>query len=174
MYGTSTVCKYTCKVFDFLPISALIDGSVLCIHGGLSTKINTLDQIRMINHRQERPHDGAFYDLLWSDAADIPIWGMSPLGAGWLFGDNPNMVLNRTNNMGLIFSGHQLVRQGNKYIFDHKIVTVWPAPNIGYRCGNLFAIMTFDDKLARDFKVFEEEGREDEEPTLPNLLSYFQ
>lgn len=37
------------------------------MHGGLSPSIQTLDQIRTIDRKQEVPHDGPMCDLLWSD-----------------------------------------------------------------------------------------------------------
>ena len=43
-------------------------------------------QIRVIDRKQEVPHDGAMCDLLWSDPEDIEGWGLSPRGAGYLFG----------------------------------------------------------------------------------------
>jgi diadenosine tetraphosphatase ApaH/serine/threonine PP2A family protein phosphatase len=48
-------------------MAAIIDGSVLCLHGGLSPEVRTLDQIRVIARAQEIPHEGAFCDLMWSD-----------------------------------------------------------------------------------------------------------
>ena len=39
----------------------------LCIHGGLSPEISTLDDIRKINRFQEPPPFGPMCDLLWSD-----------------------------------------------------------------------------------------------------------
>ena len=30
-------------LFDYLPISALVEGSILCVHGGLSPDMKTLD-----------------------------------------------------------------------------------------------------------------------------------
>lgn len=38
----------------------IIDGRVLCVHGGLSPDVRTLDQIRIIARAQEVPHEGAF------------------------------------------------------------------------------------------------------------------
>ena len=40
---------------------------IFCVHGGLSPSINTLDQLRCIDRKQEVPHDGPMCDLLWSD-----------------------------------------------------------------------------------------------------------
>lgn len=39
-------------------------------------------QLRVIDRKQEVPHDGAMCDLLWSDPEDIEGWGLSPRGAG--------------------------------------------------------------------------------------------
>ena len=86
-YGNASVWKSCCQVFDFLALAAIVDGKVLCVHGGLSPEIRTLDQIRVVARAQEIPHEGAFCDLVWSDPEDVDTWAVSPRGAGWLFGD---------------------------------------------------------------------------------------
>ena len=86
-YGNASVWKACCQVFDFLTLAAIIDGKVLCVHGGLSPEIRTLDQIRVVARAQEIPHEGAFCDLVWSDPEEVDTWAISPRGAGWLFGD---------------------------------------------------------------------------------------
>lgn len=60
-------CRYCTEIFDYLSLSAIIDGRIFCVHGGLSPSIQTLDQIRTIDRKQEVPHDGPMCDLLWSD-----------------------------------------------------------------------------------------------------------
>ena len=42
-------------------------GAVLCVHGGLSPLVETVDKIRLLDRKQEVPHEGAMCDLLWSD-----------------------------------------------------------------------------------------------------------
>ena len=78
------------------------------MHGGLSPSINTLDQIRVIDRKQEVPHDGAMCDLMWSDPEDIDGWGLSPRGAGYLFGGDVVAQFNSTNSIELIARAHQV------------------------------------------------------------------
>ena len=81
-YGNTSVWKACCQVFDFMTLGAIVDGKVLCVHGGLSPEIRTLDQVRVVARAQEIPHEGAFCDLVWSDPEDVDTWAVSPRGAG--------------------------------------------------------------------------------------------
>ncbi|ONM20352.1 Serine/threonine-protein phosphatase [Zea mays] len=112
--------------------------------------------IRVIDRKQEVPHDGAMCDLLWSDPEDtVDGWGLSPRGAGFLFGGNVVSSFNHSNNIDYICRAHQLVMEGYKWMFNSKIVTVWSAPNYCYRCGNIAAILELDENLNKQFRVFE-------------------
>lgn len=154
-YGSVNVWRYCTEIFDYLSVSAIIEDRVLCVHGGLSPSISTLDQIRVIDRKQEVPHDGAMCDLLWSDPEDMDGWGLSPRGAGYLFGGNVVQQFNHQNNLDLICRAHQLVMEGYKYMFKETLVTVWSAPNYVYRCGNVAAILELDEHLNKNFQIFE-------------------
>jgi serine/threonine-protein phosphatase PP1-1 len=95
-------------------LGAVVDGQVLCVHGGLSPEIRTLDQIRVIARAQEIPHEGAFCDLVWGDPEDVGTWAVSPRGAGWLFGNKVATEFNHVNGFQLIARAHQLVNEGFK------------------------------------------------------------
>jgi len=153
-YGNANAWKYCTQVFDLLTVAALINGRILCVHGGLSPDIRTLDQIRTINRNQEIPHEGDFCDLMWSDPEDIETWQVSPRGAGWLFGSRVTKEFVTINNLEVIARAHQLVHDGYKFMFDKQLVTVWSAPNYCYRCGNVAAILALDADLKQDFKIF--------------------
>lgn len=174
-YGHDSAWKLCCELFNFLPVGAVIDGRVLCVHAGLSPDIVEIDQMRTIPRMQEVPTEGAFCDLLWSDPEDIETWAVSPRGAGYLFGAKVTKEFNHINNLELICRSHQLVQEGFKYMFpDESLVTVWSAPNYCYRCGNVAAILCFDSNMGREFKLFD--AVPDDHRTVPsnNLsLPYF-
>ncbi|WMV21170.1 hypothetical protein MTR67_014555 [Solanum verrucosum] len=207
-YGNANAWRYCTDVFDYLTLSAIIDGTVcsstqdkhyhlpcflillintslpiqvLCVHGGLSPDVRTIDQIRVIDRNCEIPHEGPFCDLMWSDPEDIETWAVSPRGAGWLFGSrvtsevcklkmliivviivsNKDFVhdlqFNHINKLDLVCRAHQLVQEGLKYMFQDKgLVTVWSAPNYCYRCGNVASILSFNENMEREVKFFSE------------------
>lgn len=111
-------------MFDFLVLAAIVDGEVLCVHGGLSPEIRTIDQIRVVARAQEIPHEGAFCDLVWSDPEDVETWAISPRGAGWLFGDKVATEFNHVNGLKLIARAHQLVNEGYKVSLNRPMFCV--------------------------------------------------
>lgn len=172
-YGNANAWKYCCKVFDYLTIAAIIDDSILCVHGGLSPEIKCIDQIRTIERNQEIPNKGAFCDLVWSDPEDIDAWALSPRGAGWLFGHKVTNQFVELNNLKLICRAHQLVQEGYKYWFDEKLVTVWSAPNYCYRCGNIAAVLSFNDSDTREAKLFKAVPDDMRQFPSKNMTPYF-
>jgi len=154
-FGSVNVWRYCTEIFDYLSLSAIIEDRIFCVHGGLSPSINTLDQIRTIDRKQEVPHEGPMCDLMWSDPEEIDGWGLSPRGAGYLFGGDVVQTFNNMNKLTLIARAHQLVMEGYKPMFNDSLVTVWSAPNYCYRCGNVAAILELDENLTKNYKIFE-------------------
>jgi len=173
-YGSLNVWRYCVEVFDYLSLAALVDGVVLGVHGGLSPNISTLDQIRCIDRKQEVPHEGPMCDLLWSDPEDVSGWGLSPRGAGYLFGGDICKQFNYINGIQFIARAHQLVMEGYKWMFAGSLVTVWSAPNYCYRCGNIASVLELDENLECNFKVFDAAAHEMHHITMRKIApSYF-
>ena len=66
--------KYSEKIYEAclesfcaLPLAALMNKQFLCVHGGLSPELNTLDDLRNLNRFRETPTHGLMCDLMWAD-----------------------------------------------------------------------------------------------------------
>ncbi|KAK6823091.1 Serine/threonine-protein phosphatase PP2A catalytic subunit [Aspergillus parasiticus] len=172
-YGNANVWTYFTDLFDYLPITALIENQILCLHGGLSPSISKLDDIRAIDRVQEPPHSGSMCDLLWSDPDDRDGWGVSPRGAGYTFGQDISESFNHANGLSLVARAHQMVMDGYLWSHDKLVVTVFSAPNYCYRCGNQAAIMEVDDHLNYKFIQFEPSPRNGEPKIQRRTPDYF-
>jgi len=174
LVGSLNVSRYAVGDISLFGWGDFLVPQVLCVHGGLSPDIRTLDQVRTIERLCEIPHEGPFCDLMWSDPEDIETWAVSPRGAGWLFGSQVTAEFNHVNGLDLICRAHQLVQEGLKYMFPEKsLVTVWSAPNYCYRCGNVASILSFDDAMGREVKFFTE-TEENNSMTAPRAaVPYF-
>ena len=154
-YGNSNAWKYFTDLFDYLPLSALVENKIFCLHGGLSPSLDTLDHIRALDRMQELPHEGPMCDLLWSDVEEIEGWAISPRGAGYLFGQDISEKFNYSNDLSLVSRAHQCVMEGYNWAHDKRVVTIFSAPNFCYRSGNQAAIMELDDNLNQTFTRFD-------------------
>ena len=173
-YGNANPWRYLLEVFNHLGLAALIEGKVLCLHGGLSPDIKTIDQIRVIDRFQEIPSEGGFSDLMWSDPEDIKTWGISPRGAGWLFGSEVTSEFNKINGLSLICRAHQLVMEGFKVWFkEENLTTVWSAPNYCYRCGNAASVLQIDDDLSQRYILFGESKNKAKSQNYKKVVPYF-
>jgi serine/threonine-protein phosphatase 2A catalytic subunit len=110
-YGNANIWRFFTDLFDYLPLTALIEQQIFCLHGGLSPTIDTLDQVRALDRFQEVPHEGPMCDLLWSDPDDRSGWGISPRGAGYTFGQDISEQFIYNNHLTMIARAHQLVME---------------------------------------------------------------
>ena len=168
-YGSAMVWRYCTEVFDCLPLAALIDGEVFCVHGGLSPGVQVIEDIQRIERRQEVEQGGVVSELLWSDPDEVTGWCISDRGPGVVFGPDIVAQFNHTNNVEMIARAHQLVMEGYRVVFEGRLVTVWSAPNYCYRCGNVAAILELDEHLTKTYKTFEA-AEQDANGAIPTTI----
>lgn len=172
-YGNPNVWSWFTDLFDYFPLTALVDNKIFCLHGGLSPNVDTLDAIRSLDRVQEVPHEGPMCDLLWSDPDDRTGWGISPRGAGYTFGNDISKTFNDRNGLNFVSRAHQLVMEGYNWSHDRSVVTIFSAPNYCYRCGNQAAIMELDDTCDCTFLQFEPAPRRGEPHVTRRTPEYF-
>ena len=169
-YGFYDECKrrYNLRIwkifsdcFNWLPISAIVNSKILCMHGGLSPDLKELKNIKQIVRPTEVPDKGLLCDLLWSDPdADAEDWAPNNRGISVLF--NENLVENAIDELDidLICRAHQVVESGYEFFAQRQLVTVFSAPNYCGEFDNAGAFMLVNKDLMCGFKVLLPEIKE--------------
>ena len=155
IYGFYDECKrrHTIKLwkvftdcFNCLPIAALVDDKILCMHGGLSPELNKIDTIKNIVRPTDVPDTGLLCDLLWSDPdKEIQEWGENDRGVSFTFGEDVVTKFCNRNDIDLICRAHQVVEDGYEFFCRRQLVTLFSAPNYCGEFDNSGAMMSIDE-----------------------------
>lgn len=164
-HGLQTNCsgkrRYSIKLwktftdcFNCLPIAAIIDERIFCMHGGLSPDLNNMEQIRRIMRPTDIPDIGLLCDLLWSDPEKDTIgWSENDRGISFTFGPDVVTRFLQRHDLELICRAHQVVEDGYDFFSKRQLVTIFSAPNYCGEFDNAGAMMTVDESLLCSFQV---------------------
>ena len=154
-YRSESLYQMFESLFNSIPIAALIQDIIFCVHGGIAQEAMTISSIESINRFVEIPPSGALCDLLWSDPADDDSnFSESTRNTGHKFGSSATNEFFKTNNINLIVRAHETKNDGCCYSQDKKVLTVFSAPN--YEHGNKGGIVVIDNDLIPKFVRFKQ------------------
>ena len=128
------------EMFRALPLAAIVDNSIFCVHGGLSRYITSVESILCVDRFREIDDGGAIADLCWSDPAKIRSYQHNWRGSGCQFGADVTLEFLRSNNLRFVCRAHQCVKEGYQWSHDNRLVTIFSATNY-CGLGNSAAIM---------------------------------
>lgn len=147
--------------FNWLPISAIIENKILCMHGGISPELTSLDCLKKIIRPTEVPDKGLLCDLLWSDPErDVESWAPNQRGISVLFNYNDVNKIIKDLDIDVICRAHQVVENGYEFFARRKLVTIFSAPNYCGEFDNAGAFMSVDKYFVCSFKVLVPEKTE--------------
>jgi serine/threonine-protein phosphatase PP1 catalytic subunit len=165
LYGFYDECKrrYSVKLyrqftdcFNCMPVSAIVGERILCMHGGLSPSLESLDSIRDIRRPTAVPDQGLMCDLLWADPdPDVKGWGENDRGVSYTFGSD--IVDSITSKLGidLVCRGHQVVEDGYEFFAKRKLVTIFSACNYCGEFDNAGGLMSVKDDMMCSFQILQ-------------------
>ncbi|KAI5169791.1 serine/threonine-protein phosphatase 4 catalytic subunit [Pancytospora epiphaga] len=139
-YGDSTVWRTINDVFEHFNIACIIDGSYLCIHGGISPRV-TICRLEYTDRFEEVGEDSILTDIFWSDPFYKAGAGPNPRGSGFLFGEDVLKQFLMYNGLDMVIRSHQLAIEGYKWDFGRLCLTVWSAPDYMGKCSNPGAVL---------------------------------
>ena len=157
------VFKAIHRAFDCFSVGAVVNNVFLCVHGGLSMRMRTLDSLRSMTKPYEI--DSLIDDILWSDPvhSDIETTGYhdSSRGNTFHYGREFTERFLQENGLIMIIRGHEMVHDGYEFPFPGKqVLTVFSASSymkeankaayVSITTGNKYAITVMaKSKMAR-------------------------
>ncbi|KAL8513489.1 hypothetical protein ACS0TY_012815 [Phlomoides rotata] len=134
------------QLFNYLPLAALIEKKIICMHGGIGRSINSVEQIEKL----ERPitmdaGSIVLMDLLWSDPTENDsVEGLRPNARGpglVTFGPDRVTEFCKRNKLQLIIRAHECVMDGFERFAQGQLITLFSATNYCGTANNAGAIL---------------------------------
>ncbi|EGV65924.1 Metallo-dependent phosphatase [Yamadazyma tenuis ATCC 10573] len=182
-YGFTDECehKYSQKVFEAfaesfgaLPYAALINGSYLCMHGGLFSRDDvTLKEIKNFNRfptsgSTQPPRDGIAMELLWTDPQPEVGRSQSKRGIGMQFGPDITERFCLNNKIRKVLRSHEVRMGGVEEEHNGRLITVFSAPNYCDSTGNLGGVVHFVENPKYNKATDQEDGyKTADDPNCP-------
>eukprot|EP01054_Gregarina_sp_Poly1_P002751 Gregarina_sp_Poly_1__2750@NODE_1761_length_3386_cov_65_622175_g1150_i0_p1_GENE_NODE_1761_length_3386_cov_65_622175_g1150_i0NODE_1761_length_3386_cov_65_622175_g1150_i0_p1_ORF_typecomplete_len490_score43_99Metallophos/PF00149_28/1_4e36Metallophos_2/PF12850_7/0_00038_NODE_1761_length_3386_cov_65_622175_g1150_i0691472 len=130
------------QLFEYLPVGALIEDRILCIHGGIGGSIHKISDIAdlkrplQVSQLPQTPLEQKVTDLLWSDPTDndsivgvVPNDVRDPDRTGHIVRYGPDRVIDflQNNKLDLIIRAHECVMDGFERFAGGRLITLFSA-----------------------------------------------
>ena len=167
---TSIYDKFN-DIFNYLPLASIIDDQVFCVHGGISPKLTSFDEIKKIEKpvtadeffNGEKFVEGFITDFLFAECdTDIDDWRPGPNNLSILFGQKTLNDFVQKFNLKMVCRGHE-VADGIWYPFspNNSLLTIFSASKFRLIHENRAAVVNLNKNLEFEVVTFE--------PLLPKL-----
>ncbi|XP_031563907.1 serine/threonine-protein phosphatase 2B catalytic subunit alpha isoform-like [Actinia tenebrosa] len=147
--------------FDCLPLAALMNQQFLCVHGGLSPEIHTLDDIKKLDRIKEPPAFGPMCDLLWSDP--LEDYGNEKTsehfshntvrGCSYFYSYPATCEFLQNNNLLSVIRAHEAQDAGYRMYRKSQatgfpsLITIFSAPNYLDVYNNKAAVLKYENNV---------------------------
>ena len=148
-------------VFDMLPLAAILNQTVFCVHGGISPHLTDLEEIKKIQRPCSIPEEGLICDLLWSDPnKNCHDWSPSERKCGYLFGEKQLKEILDNLSLDMVIRSHEYVDDGYQYPFypNKSLLTIFSSPDYNDEPSKA-AYLTIDENNNVEVKQFEKSTR---------------
>ncbi|KAI1130895.1 serine/threonine-protein phosphatase 2B catalytic subunit [Nemania abortiva] len=147
--------------FCSLPLAAVMNKQFLCIHGGLSPELHTLDDLRNIDRFREPPTQGLMCDILWADP--LEDFGQEKSneyfmhnhvrGCSYFFSYHAACNFLEKNNLLSIIRAHEAQDAGYRMYRKTRttgfpsVMTIFSAPNYLDVYNNKAAVLKYENNV---------------------------
>ena len=129
--------KEIISLYDVLPICAIINGSILCLHGGIPENFEILNQIRGLKNEDItkkniddstlKSIDNAIFQILWNDPKEgLQGFMESYRGPGIKFyGEGVFNEFMQANNLKYLIRAHEAFEEGYRWFFEGRLLSIF-------------------------------------------------
>lgn len=141
VYQNGSIWESFQELFCYLPLVAVVDNKVFCVHGGLSPDFIDINSVNRVPEMIESSIDNELVkNLVWSDPCDsINDFADSQRGTGCLFGASALYTFLHASGMKLMIRAHQCVSNGFALFGKNLGITLFSCSDYanteGNRCG---------------------------------------
>lgn len=147
------------QVFNWLPLAAIIDNLVFCVHGGLSPLMTSLDDIRKLqlpiaNYLQNT----MISDLVWSDPNDaVQGFCLNHRGSGQIFGADTVETFLKNNKLALLIRAHQCTIAGIRPFANFAGITLFSSSDYCLAFRNKCGVISIKERNEISFYGLEDD-----------------
>jgi serine/threonine-protein phosphatase PP1 catalytic subunit len=123
-------------VYNVLPICAIVNNSILCLHGGIPEDIEILSKLKGLKTSDidqslmNSIGDGIF-QIIWNDPKEsLRNFSESFRGSGIkFFGEGAFNKFMDANNLKYLIRAHECFPEGYRWFFNKKLLSIFSAAN---------------------------------------------
>ncbi|TPP62872.1 Serine/threonine-protein phosphatase [Fasciola gigantica] len=127
-------------VFNYMPVVAIIDNRIMCVHSGLSPLFQQMD-VRGLNNLKlfikksitlpaELEANRLLMHFVWSEPDEsLDFWDQNPAGQGYLYGIKAVKDFCERFELQQIIRSSEMVKTGFEFFPCAKLLTIFSAPD---------------------------------------------
>lgn len=129
-----TLYNEVTDTFNLLPVAAVINKEVFCVHGGIGPHCDKIENFASAEKPEDVIGDNIYVELLWSDPRNVPNdFVQSSRGSGYYYNANALSKFLATNGLKTLIRSHEMCKDGYLKPFgDDSCITVFS--NTDYCC----------------------------------------
>jgi protein phosphatase len=142
-FANTILYEESLNVFRYIPLAAKIDGTMLCVHGGIGPAVTDVDCIMAIRRPIDGFGDEIVDSLVWSDPSDAvaEFEDNATRGTGYMFGEAALSRFLQRSGLTVLVRAHECVADGISFSFGDSLVTVFSASNYCGLIGNMAGVL---------------------------------
>ena len=122
-------------IYDVLPICALINSTILCLHGGIPQDTEILKKLKGYKTKDMikiyKSISMGIFQIMWNDPkSELQGFANSFRGSGiYFFGEDAFNNFMRINNLEYLIRAHECFPEGYRWFFKKKLLSIFSSAN---------------------------------------------